>query len=114
MIEVLDFTTPLTAGVDYYEVLSDDTFVVEVKPLDPDKISEYEILNAGVPYQINVDYFAMSGALQFLIIDPGTTNPEDITINIVLVDFVNLKNDDDDPVLNDDDANILVNVYVDI
>ena len=110
LIEVLDFTTPLTAGVDYYEVLSDDTFVVEVKPLDPDNISEYEILNSGLPYQINVDYFAMSGALQFLIIDPGTTNPEDITINIVLVDFVNLKNDDDDPVLNDDDANILVNV----
>ena len=108
LLVVKDFTTTLTPGVDYYQVLAIDCFVVQVRPLSDD-INEYIINSMGSPLTINVDYFAMSGDIQFLIIDPGTTNPDDITVEVVLENLVPLLNEDSDPVFNEDGDPVLVN-----
>lgn len=88
----------VVSPANYYTVNAPDCLIVQVKPLQP--ISSFVILDNGTPLVKDLEYFAMVGDIQFLIIDPPNMNPETVTLDVAFVVDSPLENDDNNPVLS--------------
>jgi len=105
LITVFDLTVPV---VGFYTVNADDCMIVKINALSP--ILTVVINSSGAPLTLNDEYFAMTGDSQYLIIEPGTTDLDDITVDVEFSGETELLNDDEDEILNDDEDEILVDI----
>ena len=105
LITVFDGVAPVDPG-DFFTNKAIDCFVGQVDV--EQNIIEFRILSNGIELISDVDYFTMSGDLQVMIIEPLTTDPTEITVEVIFGIDTPLLDQDSDVVLDINDDQVLI------